>query len=148
MTPPQSLRKSQCSVESRGFPPCAPVFAHKESCEEGVDNTGPQLLCFAAPEVRSLFNVELFLQVDWTSEKECFQTFAKECSLFYAFKPDPFTAEETNENAQDKNWAWSVEHVLFPAFRSGLVPPKHLAEDGTFLQVANLPDLYKVFERC
>jgi DNA mismatch repair protein MLH1 len=29
-----------------------------------------------------------------------------------------------------------------------LLPPKRLAEDGTLLQVANLPDLYKVFERC
>jgi DNA mismatch repair protein Mlh1 C-terminus len=29
-----------------------------------------------------------------------------------------------------------------------LIPPKICSEDMTFIQVANLPDLYKVFERC
>ncbi len=47
-----------------------------------------------------------------------------------------------------KTWKWVVEHVLFPALRRGLIPPKNLSEDGTILQIANLPDLYKVFERC
>lgn len=94
-------------------------------------------------------------QVDWDTEKECFQTFAKECSLFYAFKPDPYGSENSNGDSEgsgeletQKNWKWIVEHVLFPAFRCGLIPPKHFAEDGSLLQVANLPDLYKVFERC
>jgi DNA mismatch repair protein MLH1 len=93
-------------------------------------------------------NERIFLQVHWETEKECFQTFAKECSSFYAFKPDPYTGEAASENGHGNDWRWTVEHVLFPAFRCGLVPPKHLAEDGTLLQVANLPDLYKVFERC
>uniref|UniRef100_A0A8C3VHN1 DNA mismatch repair protein MLH1 n=1 Tax=Catharus ustulatus TaxID=91951 RepID=A0A8C3VHN1_CATUS len=45
-------------------------------------------------------------------------------------------------------WKWTVEHVLYKAFRTHLLPPKHFAEDGNILQLANLPDLYKVFERC
>ena len=115
------------------------------------------------------------LQVDWESEQACFETFARECGRFYSFKPDPFAVEnETGQmsgtdddvdtsatdgdmtqsaegscDTKSKNsWKWTVEHVLFPVFRSGLVPPKHFADDGTLLQVANLPDLYKVFERC
>ena len=46
-------------------------------------------------------------------------------------------------------WRWCVEHVLFPALKSGeLLPPRRMAEDGSVLQIADLHDLYKVFERC
>lgn len=47
-----------------------------------------------------------------------------------------------------KPWKWTVEHIIYKAFRSHLLPPKHFTEDGNVLQLANLPDLYKVFERC
>ena len=52
---------------------------------------------------------------------------------------------------QDKpnaGWRWMVEHVVYPAVRSVLQPPKSSAEDASLLQIANLHDLYKVFERC
>jgi hypothetical protein len=41
-----------------------------------------------------------------------------------------------------------VQQVLFPAFRSCLIPPKDMASDCTVMQVACLEKLYKVFERC
>ena len=100
--------------------------------------------------------------MDWDSEEPCFRSFAQECSRFYAFKPDPFqngdnSSEDDNErndatmatpSPSNRSWQWTVEHVLFPAFRTGLMPPSRFSEDGTLLQIANLPDLYKVFERC
>lgn len=43
---------------------------------------------------------------------------------------------------------YQIEHVIFPALRRYLVPPKSLLKGGHLTQVANLPDLYKVFERC
>ncbi|XP_005999593.1 DNA mismatch repair protein Mlh1 isoform X2 [Latimeria chalumnae] len=45
-------------------------------------------------------------------------------------------------------WKWMVEHVIYKAFRTHLLPANHFTEDGSILQIANLPDLYKVFERC
>lgn len=49
----------------------------------------------------------------------------------------------------DKDWEWTAEHVLFPAIKASLQPPKEWANDGvTIVLAANLPDLYKVFERC
>lgn len=48
-------------------------------------------------------------------------------------------------------WAqreWSIQHVLFPAMRLFLKPPTRMATDGTFVQVASLEKLYKIFERC
>lgn len=99
--------------------------------------------------------------MDWDTEEGCFRTFAQECSRFYAFKPDPFQHDENSTKDVDtedpnagkslsfnKSWQWTVEHILFPAFRTGLIPPSRFSEDGTLLQIANLPDLYKVFERC
>ena len=49
---------------------------------------------------------------------------------------------------QEGEWRWKVEHVVFKALRSLFSPPRSFGEDGSVLQIANLPDLYKVFERC
>ncbi|KAL9940711.1 hypothetical protein V8E36_000199 [Tilletia maclaganii] len=46
---------------------------------------------------------------------------------------------------------WIVQHAWFAQMspeRCGFVAPRKLLEDGAVLQVANLPDLYRVFERC
>ena len=39
------------------------------------------------------------------------------------------------------------KQVLFPAIQKYLVAPKRLLERDV-AQIANLPDLYRVFERC
>lgn len=52
------------------------------------------------------------------------------------------------QDAELNSWRWKVEHIICKAFRTLFSPPKHFSEDGTVLQIANLPDLYKVFERC
>lgn len=43
---------------------------------------------------------------------------------------------------------WSIQHVLFPSLRLFLKPPPSMAANGTFVQVASLEKLYKIFERC
>ncbi|KAG8378498.1 hypothetical protein BUALT_Bualt08G0143400 [Buddleja alternifolia] len=48
-------------------------------------------------------------------------------------------------------WAqreWSIQHVLFPSMRLFLKPPASMATNGTFIKVASLEKLYKIFERC
>lgn len=48
-------------------------------------------------------------------------------------------------------WAqreWSIQHILFPAMRLFLKPPSSMAKNGTFVQVASLEKLYRIFERC
>ncbi|KAK6940344.1 DNA mismatch repair protein Mlh1, C-terminal, partial [Dillenia turbinata] len=75
--------------------------------------------------------------------------------------------EETSKNLEDdavgdeidhdllseaqNAWAqreWSIQHVLFPSIRLFLKPPTSMATNGTFVQVASLEKLYKIFERC
>jgi DNA mismatch repair protein MLH1 len=42
---------------------------------------------------------------------------------------------------------WQIEHVLFPAMKRYLIAPKSLLTRDV-VQIASLPDLYRVFERC
>jgi len=55
-------------------------------------------------------------------------------------------------NAQQQEEAsitekWQIEHVLFPAMKRYLMAPKSLLTRDV-VQIASLPDLYRVFERC
>lgn len=61
---------------------------------------------------------------------------------------DKYRARRSFQEAEANSWRWKVEHVIFKAFRTLFSPLKKFSEDGTVLQIANLPDLYKVFERC
>ncbi|XP_051277699.1 DNA mismatch repair protein Mlh1 [Dicentrarchus labrax] len=97
-----------------------------------------------------LFILRLATEVNWDNEKECFRDFSKECSMFYSIRKEYILEAEPGEeqDAEANSWRWRVEHIIFKAFRTLFSPPKNFSEDGTVLQIANLPDLYKVFERC
>ncbi|XP_016520295.1 DNA mismatch repair protein Mlh1 isoform X1 [Poecilia formosa] len=104
-----------------------------------------------------LFILRLATEVNWDNEKECFRDFSKECSAFYSIRKqfvleaepgDEPVSRSSLKEPDGNSWRWNVEHVLFKAFRTLFSPPKSFSEDGTVLQIANLPDLYKVFERC
>ncbi|KAI0249724.1 DNA mismatch repair protein [Lactifluus subvellereus] len=74
-------------------------------------------------------------------ELECFDTFLRELAYFYNHA---HAATSQQEEASEK---WQIEHVLFPAMKRYLAAPKsHLTRD--VVQIASLPELYRVFERC
>ncbi|XP_056148200.1 DNA mismatch repair protein Mlh1 [Lampris incognitus] len=126
------------------------------SCE--IDQEGnltglPLLLDKYSPVMEGLpmFILRLATEVNWDDEKECFRDFSKECSRFYSIRKPYISEAESGEEQKDaelNSWRWKVEHVIFKAFRTLFSPPKNFSEDGSVLQIANLPDLYKVFERC
>lgn len=82
---------------------------------------------------------------------ECFESFLRELAYFYIPGPLPSaitTHQPTDEEqAQDKAERWQIQHILFPSMRRYLIAPQSLL-DRDVVQVANLPDLYRVFERC
>ncbi len=94
--------------------------------------------------------------VNWDEEKPCFHTFLKELADFYtpeALLPPPAQDEDGSVNEEDaevvsrrKQLARTIEHVMFPAFRSRLVATRGLVKG--VLEIANLKGLYRVFERC
>ncbi|KAF9480925.1 DNA mismatch repair protein MutL [Pholiota conissans] len=111
--------------------------------EDGLVESIPLLLRGYTPNLDNLpsFLMRLGPQVDWTSEAECFENFLRELAYFYV--PIP-SISDTDEYKAER---WQIQHVLFPAMRRYLLPPKSLL-DRDIVQVADLPDLYKVFERC
>jgi DNA mismatch repair protein MLH1 len=127
-----------------------------EISEDGELMSLPLMLKGYMPSFAKLprFLIRLGPFVDWTDEQKCFQTFLTELAAFYVPEQLPTTgkAKAGIEGADDelskrrKQLTWSLEHVLFPAFRARLV-----ATDGLLrgvVEVANLKGLYRVFERC
>uniref|UniRef100_A0A8D3DZZ1 MutL homolog 1, colon cancer, nonpolyposis type 2 (E. coli) n=1 Tax=Scophthalmus maximus TaxID=52904 RepID=A0A8D3DZZ1_SCOMX len=117
--------------------------------QEGNLRGLPLLLDKYAPIMEGLpmFILRLATEVNWDNEKECFRDLSKECSMFYSIRKQYILEAEPGEE-QANSWRWKTEHIIFKAFRTLFSPPKNFSEDGTVLQIANLPDLYKVFERC
>ena len=108
--------------------------------------------------------------MNWTSEKECFETFLRELAFFHS--PGPVVpdnlpsshgasdSDSKDDGEMEKSERWQIEHVVMPAVREYLVPPKSMVDvssngvksgngnGSAVVQVASLPDLYRVFERC
>ncbi|RKP39943.1 hypothetical protein BJ085DRAFT_14676 [Dimargaris cristalligena] len=108
-----------------------------------------------------LFLLRITTAVNWEEEKQCFRDFSRELARFYSPAPplvltDPFP--DNHQGDFDPEQAWDTEemreyrnciqHTLFPAFKSHFFAPPSLAEAHCLLQLADLPDLYKIFERC
>lgn len=86
-------------------------------------------------------------QVDWYSEQACFQTFLRELAYFYVPEPLVPDAQPDADEADEASMRWQIQYVLFPAMARYMLPPKTLL-DRDVVQVAHLPELYRVFERC
>ena len=117
--------------------------------DEGLVQTLPLILRGYIPNLDKLplLLMRLGPQVDWTDEERCFESVLRELAYFYVPGPldgTPASPEDTEESKAER---WQIEHTLFPAMRKYLVPPKSLLERDV-VQVASLPDLYRVFERC
>lgn len=99
------------------------------------------------------FLLRLGPHVDWTDEKRCFDTFLRELATFYALEAiAPGNSDELQSDVdvaskrRSTEIAASLEHALFPAFKSRLIATHALR--GGIREVADLKGLYRVFERC
>ena len=100
------------------------------------------------------FAVRLASEVDWSSEEACFDSFCRETAKFYSVKNgqmgdyDERQHDPDHESDGKEKWKRMIEQIIFGGCKRFLNPPKRFVQDKIFVQVANLPDLYKVFERC
>ncbi|XP_058799424.1 DNA mismatch repair protein Mlh1 [Phymastichus coffea] len=92
---------------------------------------------FPNPAELPLYLLRLSTEVDWSKEKPCFHDICRETARFYS------KIDTTNDS-----WQHTTEHILYSAIKESLLPPQHFAHDSSILEIANLPDLYRVFERC
>ncbi|KMY92223.1 DNA mismatch repair protein Mlh1 isoform X1 [Drosophila simulans] len=109
--------------------------------EDGMLESLPSLLHQHRPCVAFLpvYLLRLATEVDWEQEVRCFETFCRETARFYA-------QLDWREGATAGFSRWTMEHVLFPAFKKYLLPPPRIKDQ--IYELTNLPTLYNVFERC
>ncbi|XP_059610469.1 DNA mismatch repair protein Mlh1 [Phlebotomus argentipes] len=111
------------------------------NAEDHTLRTLPLLLASFTPPMSYLpmFILRLATDVDWKSEKEGLESLSEEIARFYS-EPEFCEAEEQ---------VYAIlEHILYPAMKEYLIPPRSFASNKAFLEVAALPELHKVFERC
>jgi DNA mismatch repair protein MLH1 len=126
---------------------------------DGNLETLPLLLKNYTPSLAKLprFLLRLGPHVNWSSEKECFDTFLRELADFYtpeALPPEPGPEDAGAEDGipesvkeRRREVVKVMEHILFPAFRARLIATSRLMK-GSVVEIANLKGLYRVFERC
>ncbi|KAH7882438.1 histidine kinase-like ATPase [Phlebopus sp. FC_14] len=116
---------------------------------DGYVQSLPHLLKEYTPDLNKLpaFLMRLGPQVQWQSERDCFASLMRELAYFYSPTPCGFPPSSNSDSEQEKSVTWQIQHVLFQALRKFFVAPKSLLESDV-VQVASLPDLYRVFERC
>ena len=98
-----------------------------------------------------IYVVRLATDVIWDDEKQCFETVAHETAMFYSCREIEGRLPRYDvgqHGGEQSDWKYVVEHIVYPAIKKYLLPPQEFLTDRTIVQVANLPDLYKVFERC
>lgn len=112
------------------------------SSSTASSSSGPPLL-FNLDRLPTLM-LRLATQVDWKEEKECLHGVMREIAL--AHLPSPainLTDEAMTKVRIERDWqaSWTRLIRLF-------VPSLAMAEKGVVAEVASLPSLYSVFERC
>ena len=70
-------------------------------------------------------------------------------ALFYTPEPIPHTEEgEEGTDARQEYVLRAIETVLFPALKARFIAVKGLVNEKRVVEIADLPGLYRIFERC
>ncbi|KAF0982846.1 hypothetical protein FDP41_010825 [Naegleria fowleri] len=110
------------------------------------------------------FFYNLATKVDWNEEQACIKGISIQLSNFYGLC-ESYELEELQENSDSQmsnesstgatsciytkeRLQWITEHVIFPSIKLTFNPPNEMVNDGSVIEIANLPDLFKIFERC
>jgi len=120
----------------------------------------PRLLPGHLPQPRAIPGLmrAMITKVDWSEEKACFQSIAKEIAAAYAELPAfrPLVTTSPNPTAPPVSVAdktsiqYIVKNVLHPGLRTALGAPQDFADprNGCVVPLTRLEQLYRIFERC
>lgn len=107
----------------------------------------PLLLHNVEPLLQKLphFIYRLGTKVDYSDEKQCLHDILYQIALLYIPGRIPNAHEPKSQQARDHD-NYVLESFVFPALRKHFIASTKLTLE--VVQVADLPGLYKVFERC
>lgn len=107
----------------------------------------PMIMKKIQPDFKKLpfFIYRLGTKINYDNEKECLQGILRQIALLYL--PEPFSDEENNEAREKRDvLEQELENILFPELKKQFLATRNLTRD--VVQIADLPGLYRVFERC
>uniref|UniRef100_A0A1I8EWG8 DNA_mis_repair domain-containing protein n=1 Tax=Wuchereria bancrofti TaxID=6293 RepID=A0A1I8EWG8_WUCBA len=117
--------------------------------ENGNLNSIPSLIDGFIPQLESLPQLILTLANDiiWDNEQTCFEQVCWALSEFFCLKKEFCDGETISDLCKEKlSWKNAYQDILFPALKINFLPPQKLI--SSLRRIADLHDLYKVFERC
>ncbi|CCF56780.1 hypothetical protein KAFR_0B04840 [Kazachstania africana CBS 2517] len=94
-------------------------------------------------------------KVDWDNEEACLDGILRQIALFNIPEiiekidtTDDHIHEDVKVNFvnKSKKLSYDIEHVIVPCIKRRFLAPRHMLNE--VIEIANLPGLYKVFERC
>jgi len=98
------------------------------------------------------FLLRLATDTRWDDEELCFHSIAMIVADYYALLPqivDDIGYKGTSVKVSQVELSNLLESLLYPAMRMHLIPSEAATPfQSTFIEVAALEQLYKVFERC
>ncbi|CAH2355214.1 DNA mismatch repair protein Mlh1p [[Candida] railenensis] len=158
----QNLYTSDCSPSVDLEDVVERIFAMKDMYEEyfkikfDQDNnliSLPMILKNIEPVVHKLpyFFYRLGANINYEDERECLQGIMKEIALLYipepiANEPGSTDEEKALNDAKRDVLDQELENRVFPSLQQKFIATSDLLED--VMEIADLPGLYKVFERC
>ncbi|RCK59052.1 DNA mismatch repair protein MLH1 [Candida viswanathii] len=109
--------------------------------EDDCLTTLPMLMVGIQPDFNKLpyFLYRLGTKINYEDEQDCLRGILRQIALFYL--PEP-----TDNETKRSEFEQQLENVIFPEIKKQFLAPKNLLRD--VIQIADLPGLYKVFERC
>ncbi|KAJ2729558.1 DNA mismatch repair protein [Coemansia sp. BCRC 34962] len=122
-------------------------YFHIKISDIGTIDTLPMMIRDYSPDYDKLplFFFNATYSVNWDDEQQFFKSFANVLATLFALEPplpsDPQSATE--------EYRLVVEHRIMPSLKgSSFWAPNNLLTENALVQLVDLPDLYRIFERC
>lgn len=110
-----------------------------------IDGYEPEMLYLA------IFLLRLVINVNWGDETECFEGMSSEIARFYSPRPptdfDERSLAAGGYDEELERYKWCIKFLMFPEMKSSDFCPQK-DKSPFHHRIADLHDLYKVFERC
>ncbi|KAM3723202.1 DNA mismatch repair protein [Dirofilaria immitis] len=146
LSPAEAHQKAAIVVENREM---LDDYFCLSITENGNLNSIPSLVDGFIPQLESLPHLILTLanNIIWDDEQSCFEQICWALSEFFCLKKEFCNGEAISGLCNGKlSWKNSYQDILFPALKINFLPPQKLM--SSIRRIADLHDLYKVFERC